>query len=663
MMDIRKITNEIIKSKKLTKEQINNGVKIIKECGNIYYNTGEESPLLDKEYDDLFIKISKYKNITSLTEPTSKRLVSVDHEYSELVGTLAKTNSVYEKDKQDSEQNSVEEWLEKIYETVGNTKLKLLVTLKYDGNSVCLILKNGKVVSALTRGKDGKGADVSNLFKDLSFPVKGECGIKTEIMITDEDFDLINEETNSDYSKPRSVVAGILSKSDGYKFVKYITAVPLRIQTKKGLTRKEEIEIMSKFKRNKIKFPTYEIEGNKKKLLEQLKNIHDKILNDRHNLNFAIDGLVIEILNDDIRNKLGRDKDKNKYDVALKFPPLSGISKVKDIEFYASKSLTGRVTPVVVFDDLIFDGATCNHVSLSNYKRFKELNLAKGDEVVIDYRNDCLSYCSSVASRSGNKAIKFISKCPLCEEPLYVNKNRTFVSCKNPKCRGKITGKIQNYIEKMDIKGIKENTINTLVDEGVWKSIVSLYKTSEKKILTVKGFKEKSAQNIVKSINSKRKVYDWEVLGSLGIDLFSRSRAKDICKLYNIEELKSITLSELTNIEGVADKIAESIVKGMKKNSKLLDKLSECLEIVSYKDEINKNKSSISLKIVFTGYRDKDVQNKLELLGHKVTGSVSKNTNLVVAKDKNSSSSKIKTAKDLGIEVIEPDELKSRFNL
>src|SRR5699024_10661218 len=124
------------------------------------------------------------------------------------------------------------------------------------------------------------------------------------------------------------------------------------------------------------------------------KNYLEKIYNDisvkREGYKYMLDGLVIEIINEEDRQRLGRQDDRNNFDIALKFPYMTKKTIVRDIEYYNGN--TGRITPVAVFDTLIFNGSKCNRVSLANYKRFKELNLSPGDEVIIEYRNDVLSY-------------------------------------------------------------------------------------------------------------------------------------------------------------------------------------------------------------------------------------------------------------------------------
>lgn len=670
-------------STKPNEKQLDSVKKVLDKCCDIYYNTDQTPPLTDEEFDFTLLNYKKYREYTTLTKSTAKRLVNVGHIFPDLVGTTTKVNSVYESEKPSKDHYSLEEWIDDLgVDELFRFGVTFGISDKYDGNSVCFEFDGdtGELISALTRGKDGEGADVTNLFTHIKYPYlqpKMKIGMKTEIMVTDEHKAILEEKMGREYAKNRSIVSAVLSREDGHKFSKYLDIVPLAVQYRndkikyQNPPRSQQMFILKqlngKFGDIDFNMSTVQVKS-KEEALKGIKEIYNQYISNRDKLNYPIDGVVIEIVNQDLRDRLGRSGDTNNYDTALKFPYNEKKSKVKDIKFYTGT--TGRITPVVVFEDIVFDGAVCNHVSVANYKRFKELNLAKGDSVIIEYRNEVLSYLQPDPSgKTNNPPIKFISKCPSCGEKLYVNKTKTFVNCKNEQCPAILKGRFVNWFEKLNIKGIKESTIERLINVGVITDIPDLYTLTKEDILKAEGLKDKSAQNILDAINSKTELYDWELLGSLGIESFSSSKAKELAKVYTLKDLFKMKpeqmIASITSVEGFAEITAKYILNGIIKNKEVIKRLYKLLNVKMYKDvlEANKNNSGETYTIVFTGIRDKELQNKLEERGHKVTGSVSNNTDIVVCKDPNGSSSKIKKAKELGKEILTIEGIKAKLNI
>lgn len=653
----------LIKKKVWTEKEVIYAKKILDYCSQIYYNTEEQSPLTDQEFDMLLKEYRKYNTYIDGTKPSfNKKTVNVEHDFPELVGTLYKTNTLEE----------LKEWISKRIKN----KCSFAVSQKKDGNSVTITYNNkGVPLSALTRGKDGEGADLLYLFKDRKIKssildksnTNQEIGIKYEAIIDDASFEEINkiriESGKKSAVNPRSLVAGILSSSDGEVYAKYITLVPLRI-IEKGVyrSRADEIELIYEYENlNKISTElsaNFSIFSNVNltTAMNLIGDLYKTLSYERTNLNHMIDGLVIEFVDDEDRNRLGRNGFQNEYDVALKFPYLTNRSKVKNIEFYVGK--TGRITPVVVFEPIKFNGATCDHVSIANYKRFKELSLAIGDEIIIEYRNDVLAYLQKGNSKENTQTpIKFITKCPTCKKSLFLNKTRTFVHCRNINCKSIQVGRILKWIEVLNIKGINSATIEKLFDASLLKSISSLYTITKEDIMKIDGFQERSAENFIQNIHDKTPIFDWELLAGLGIQDIGRHTTKEICKLYNLDEALNLSYDELIKIDSIADISAITYIEGIKENMELINEIKKLVKIKTYKDTIAKSVSG-SLSIVFTGIRDLDLQTKLENKGHKVTSGVSRKTNYVVVSDINFVSEKTKKAKEYGIPMYDLNTFK-----
>ncbi|WPH64190.1 DNA ligase [Staphylococcus phage vB_StaM_PB50] len=646
--------------------------KYLEDQSYVYYNTSDQPELTDEEFDKLLREYERYRPFNGGALPSKgKKLVDVSHEYPELVGTVSKVNSVEE----------LSEW---IYDKGLNGK-QLLITQKYDGNSVLVILttKGDYLVtkSALTRGKDGKGADLTDFFSHIKIKKSDvdinavdlsedniDIAIKCEAVMSYSNFNKIDEE----YANPRSIVAGLLNSDDGYKKRKLINLLPLRINiSNKELTRQEELNLISAITSHSTVFdqldPQYNFVMEDEHDYKDFNELYHQIADEREYYEYMIDGLVIEALDEDDRNRLGRLNDRNKFDVALKFPYMTKKTNVIDIEFDVSENGTGRYTPVVRFEPIYFNGAKCERVSIANYKRFKELQLVKGQEVIIEYRNDVLSYLTpSPTNEITGEPIPFIKECVYCGEELEVNENETFVSCINNDCECRVLGIINNYVDKMDIKGIEYSTINKLYKGNkLPNGIQSLYEIDKNDIMQVDTFKEKSAQNIINTIHKNKEYYDYDVLGSLGLNGVGRTTFKLVTKVYDPQEIDytDLSIKDLTSIKGIADITAEIIINGYKQNKDLIEFLFNELDVKSLKKEMeaNKDDSVEPMNIVFSGFRDAEFKEQLELKGHKVTSSVSGKTDLLVTPDPNSGSTKIKKAKEKGINIINVEDSKGEL--
>ena len=236
-------------------------------------------------------------------------------------------------------------------------------------------------------------------------------------------------------------------------------------------------------------------------------------------------------------------------------------------------------------------------------------------------------------------------------------------------CKCNVVGKIVNWFTKLDIKGIKESTVEKMVDYMDEKyndaSILRLYSLTKDDLLSIEGFKEKSADNIIEAIHSKKEIYDYQLFGSLHFKNVGLRTSKDIFSKYEYYE---ITKEKLMEVEGVSEILAENFINGMEANKKILDEFlsgESHIIIKSYRRTLNTSKVGGELPkiIVFTGFRDKELQESIELKGSKVTSSVSKKTELVITKDVNGSSSKLKKAREAGIPIITPEEFKNKYIL
>ena len=643
---------------------------LLEKASDLYYNS-DEKLLSDTEFDklkDLYeSKYGDFKVGSPVRE--GKGTVNVEHSFAHLVGTLSKTNNI----------EQFKDWLTKTVVNAGyslnENRLRVVASYKYDGNSVCIEFKNGKCYKALTRGRDGKGLDLTHVFKDCTIEDKRHVGVKFEVIMTWEDFDKLNEDMNTEYKNPRSVVAGILGRDNAYDYFKYLTLVPLAYDVKDVELKKiEEIElILDQFKDkswSKINFVFQIFHGTIDDIIEELDEFYQELSKDRQNLDYMIDGIVIELLGKRFKN-LGWVNSKPKWCCALKFPYMEATSKVTGFDFCLGNS--GKITPRVWFEPVKFNGATQTKVSLANYDRFQELKLGIGSDILVSYRNDCLSYVDPLNTEN-NKTIKpypFIDKCPVCGGEVKVTDTGAFAYCANEACPGKVVGRIERYMEKLDIKGIKGATIEKLHDAGLVNTLSDMYKLDYKKVAKIEGLGTKSADLMNKAITNKVP-YDYEVLAGLGIDGFGNTMAKSLCKVYSVKELVEMVdnktlYTNLIKMEGFSDINIEKLRSGIKlMKDELLDILT-LSKAVTYKDTIVKPQGATYTFCVtgsITNWKNRDeLKNVLESLGHKVTGGVTSKTDYLINNDLESTSSKNKKAKELGKPIINEQQLKELLGL
>ena len=658
----------MVKKKTVTKKDLDSLKEFLVMCSEAYYNT-DTKVIDDTDYDYIYNRYIELggEEIVGAEPTEGKATIDSDHKYKTLVGTLDKCQTM----------DDLKEWIIKNFPNP-NQEVHLYVTLKFDGNSISIEYdQNGNVLKALTRGKDGKGVDLTRVFKDRKVVNKFNepMGIKYEVLITYSDLEKLNEEFKTEYKNPRSAVSGMLGSNDAYKFKDYFTLEPLWVKPMNiNITRTAElIYIQEQFPNSANAEYIYEVIGNREEVFGTLEAIYDEIIGERQDLDFMIDGLVIDIADNTLREKLGFIEGgktlKPRWATALKFPYMEKESVITGFDFTLGDS--GKISPRAWFEPVTFNGATFVKQYLQGYGRFMELGLSIGSKVLVQYRNDCLTYLEPMeGSRlEGVDPFPFASECPVCGGPVVITDTGAFAYCGNPLCEGKVVGRINNFFTKMDIKGIKENTIQKLYDAGIWTKIEDVFSFNVNRAMHLEGMGESSVNKIVKAI-AKKKYYDYEILGSLGIPSFSLATAKDLMKIISLEELMNfLTYDEslrqnafegvVMHCEGIGEILAENIYEGVVKNKELIKFLMN-RGYMCIADELKYD--DVRYTFVITGdlehFKDRgDLKLLLERRGHKVVGSVSGKTDYLITNDPNSGTVKNRKAQELGKPIITEEQL------
>ena len=645
---------------------------ILKICNSIYNHTNYSTGLTDSEYDLL---VSHYNMVTGkdiITESELSKDNTSNHSYKSLRGTIDKIYKITDEDViKNKSQSSIDDWINRIqnrYNDITGKNINLLeeevyIMPKFDGVSCIFECDgNGNVVKALTRGDTERNIaqDITSMFRDVfvSHNYDKPHGVKTEIMMTDENLEKYNKDHNTNFKNTRSIVSGILNKKNpDIEDIEYLTIVPLRYSYFDN--GEESLQFIPK---ESLQYPHMNCK------LKEFDKIHEFAFSHKTVLpGLRCDGCVIILTNPELQKILGRENDKNKYEVAFKYTEEVAYSKVKDIKF--SAGLFGRLVPVVEFKEVTLKGNTISKASLGSYKRFKELELCKGDVVKIAYDIvPYVDYCESnpSCSRSGKEPIEAPTSCPDCGSTLEIeednNDELSILRCNNPNCPCRLKGKILNYCIKMDIGNISYNTINDLYEAGYLSTIADLYslKDNRDNIMKLDGYSELRIDNILDEIDNHMEADLPTLLGSIGIEGVSVKKFTSILEYITLEEVLKYSEEENINvfvvIPGIKEKTAQKLIDGINSNRKLIEFL---LNIIS----IKKTKSSKGeFTVCFTKVREDDEPGLKEFIeeagGVIDNNSFTKKTDILVIPYEGVVSSKINKAVKLNIPIVTIDKLK-----
>lgn len=659
LMKINNLINMYKHQEILNEDDINIIGVIIKILQNIYNNTGIESPVTDEDYDILYaMYINNTEKIDIVGAPVINKDAEItNHNYPELRGTLDKIHFLSRKEKGNDKRKSLEEWINGLENRLGRELLgsELSATMypKFDGTSlVCECDKNGKVIQALSRGDTdiNEAVVLNHIFGAVKFPTipewNSDFGIKCEVIMTYDNFDKFCKKYGEKKS-PRSAVSSIVN-TDGIDptVLKYVTIIPLRLQ---NFDTKEIIIPGKPF----IEYPHAKVN------LRDYDDIAQKIIELKEfmktMMDCPIDGIVFVLDDLSLRKELGRDYAINKYEVAYKLIPDSKKTKLLDVVF--SVGVLGGITPVAKIEPIKMEGNTINNVSLGSIERFESLHLHKGDEVLIRYDIVPYLHIDNSCIRSNNDEIKTPTHCEYCGERLF---HEPILKCTNPNCPSRMMGKIVNYVTKMSIENISNGIISILFNQGYLKSIEDLYflEHHKRSMVEIDGFGTKKFNNIIKGIHKRMDVYDYVLLGSIGIPDIGQRMFKKILSVYTIDELIQLCQEnkgyKLIELEGIKETTANKIVVGILTNVKLIKFLCDKLNV--------KHDGTVyKMKVLFTQVRDKDFEKYLKSIQIEVCGSYTKDIDMVICKDKNSSTDKISKAKKNGKMILTLQEAYSYF--
>ncbi|MBN1463852.1 MAG: NAD-dependent DNA ligase LigA [Paludibacteraceae bacterium] len=637
---------------------------------NYNYYVLNQPTISDIEFDQKLKELqdleSQYPEFFDSNSPTmrvgsdiSEGFKQVAHKYPML--SLSNTYS----------ESEVTEFYERTKKLI-NEDVELVCELKYDGTSISLTYENGNLIQAITRGDGEKGDDVTVNVKTIrSIPLKLSGSgypalfeIRGEILMPWQVFDDLNKEREAQeeqlFANPRNAASGTLKLQNSSEVAKRKLDAYLYYMLGESLPGKTHFENLQKAKSWGFKI------SEATKVCKSLQEVFDFINywdKERKNLAVATDGIVIKVNSLLQQMNLGYTAKSPRWAIAYKFQAEQACTRLNSVSFQVGR--TGAVTPVANLDPVQLSGTTVKRASLHNASIIEGLDLHIGDMVFVEKGGEIIPKIVGIDKQArlllGDK-VKFIKKCPECGTELIRVEGEAAHYCPNEEgCPPQLKGKIEHFVSRkaMNITAGVE-TVEQLFDKGYIRNIADLYTLRWEDLLLLERWGEKSAKNLIQSIENSKLVPFERVLFGLGIRYVGETVAKKLAlTLHNIEALETVSFEELITIEEIGDRIARSILDffANQNNQKLVNRLKSYglnFQIDEQKVVKSSNKldgKSIVISGTFAKYSRDELKIMVEQHGGKNVASVSAKTDFILAGE-NMGPSKLEKAQKLGVKLI-----------
>ena len=647
----------------------------IKYHNDRYYNQ-DEPEISDYEYDQLSLELRKLEKENPQFADENSPTQKVGGVAKREAGVLVKHNVPMLSLQDVFQKEEVFSFVEKIQRERPDTIF--VVEKKIDGLSVSLRYTEGNLTLGVTRG-DGinQGEDVTDnvkMIKDVVARLKNPVPyieIRGEVHMRNEDFEAVNERLEAAgkklFANPRNCSAGTLRQLDP-EVVKErkLSLFVFNVQQARGITFASHSESLEWLKSQGMKI----IEGYKKcRTADEVWEAIHEIGEARGNLPYDIDGAVVKVDNLEDREYFGTTSKVPKWAIAYKYPPEEKETVVKEIRLTVGR--TGRITPTAIFEPIRLCGTNVERATLHNQDRINELDVRIGDTIVVRKAGEIIpEVLSVVKAKRLTDTVPFLisAACPSCGAPTSRDENTADTRCTNINCPAQLGQHIANFVGRgaMDIKGFGEAYVEALMREGYLKDIADIYYLKNyRDELIAKGLigKEKNTDKLLKAIeDSKANDIDRLITG-LGIKNIGRQAGAELKKHFkSLHDLAKASYEELVAINDVGDISAKSIVEffALKENQAILDRLEQAgMNFEALKEDSADEQFLSGMTFVITGTLPNMGRTEMEELikryGGKVSGSVSKNTNYVVAGE--NAGSKLTKAQELGTTVLTEHKL------
>lgn len=645
--------------------------EVLTRLAHEYYDLDAPS-VEDYEYDALMHELkaleAEFPALLAPDSPTQRvqGVASGDFEKVTHAVQMASLQDVFSFDE-------VGNFINRVQEAV--TKPQFTVEPKIDGLSVSLEYENGVLVRGSTRGDGFVGEDVTTNLKTIrSIPLKLKNApsfleVRGEIYMPHASFDRLcamhEAEGKEPPKNPRNAAAGSLRQKDAkITAQRRLDVFIFNIQQVEGISFDSHSASIDYLKG--LGFPTipYTIcDADLAAVQEAIENIGAE----RGDYGFDIDGVVIKTNDLSQREMLGSTAKYPKWAVAFKFPPEEKITELLEIEVQVGR--TGVLTPVAVFSPIKLAGTSVSRAVLHNQQFITDKDIRLGDRIRVRKAGEIIPEVLASESHAPNSVPYTLpTHCPVCGAPVEKDADAAAVRCFNPACPAQVFRSIVHFASKpaMNIDGLGPAIVQQLLDNSLIQSVADLYTLTTAQILTLEGFKQKSADNLITAIEaSKHQPLD-RVIAALGIRNIGQAAATLLCEHFgSLDAIRNASAADIAAIEGFGGIMAQSVADAFaeKKFNNLVDTLlSNGVEMLYEKRSTGDNRFA-GLTFVLTGtlpnLKRDEAKAKIEACGGKVSGSVSKKTDFVVAGE--DAGSKLTKAQELGIPILTEAELLAKI--
>ena len=658
---------------KMNKKQAEIRIKeLVKEINyhNRRYYLLDKPEISDAHYDVLYhelLELEKaYPDLVDFNSPTQRVGDKVSGEFAEI------THSKIRLSLEDTFSfDGVKEFEERIKKLLNNTpQPEYVCELKIDGLQIVLTYKKGKLFTAATRGDGRIGEDVTHTVRTvrdipLKLSEKVDIVVSGEIYISKSDFQNINQKQSEldkqIYANPRNLAAGTVRQLDPrVASQRRLRSFVYDIDGYAGL--ETQVKIL-----DKLKDLGFSINPDNKlcRDLDEVKQFITTWDKKRDSLAYETDGVVLKVNDLDKRELLGATAKSPRWAIAFKFPAEQKQTKVLDIVIQVGRQ--GTLTPVAVLKPINLDGSVVSRATLHNEDEIKRKDVRVGDIIVVQKAGDIIPEIVSVIKEkrlAGAKPFKMPQRCPICGDSIVKKSGEVALRCVNRDCFVIQLRKLEHFVSRkaFDIEGLGKKIVEQLYNEGLVRDPSDFFKLKEGDIQPLERFADKSATNLIESIQSSKKITLDRFIYALGILHVGDQTARDLTsQLYSLDLIRKASVEELQAIEGVGEQIAESTSSFFrdKRNMAMVDSLIKAgVKIIETK-RVKSNKLN-GKTFVLTGTLNstsrEEAKDKVRELGGKVSSSVSQKTDYLVAGSE--PGSKYIKAENMGVKIINEEEFK-----
>ena len=648
---------------------------------NYNYYVLDNASISDFEFDTQLKELEKLEienpQFFDVNSPTQRVGGAITKNFE----TVVHKNRMYSLDNSYSKEDLLD-WEKRVQKVLGTTETSYTCELKFDGASINLTYQNGQFIKAVTRGDGFQGDDVTTNVKTiLSIPLSldgdfvSNFEMRGEIILPIEGFNKMNTERvakgEEEYRNPRNTASGSLKLQDSAEVAKRPLDCLLYQVVTEERKYKTHFESLEGARKVGFKIPnTITLAKSIDEVFNFIKNWDTK----RHDLPYETDGVVIKINNLQQQEELGYTSKAPRWAIAYKFKAEQVATTLHEITYQVGR--TGAITPVANLAPVQLAGTTVKRASLHNADQIEKLDIRVGDVVFVEKGGEIIPKIIGVdfSKRPANlEATKYAEHCPECDTKLIRTEGDAKHYCPNEfGCAPQITGRIQHYISRkaMDIDGLGGETVDLLRKEGLIQNYADLYDLKVEQIIPLERMAEKSAQNMVDGIEKSKEIPFEKVLFALGIRFVGETVAKKLAKHFkSIDNLMTSDFETLITVDEIGDRIAQSILDFSSdlRNIQLINRLKSYgvqLEVSAESLENQTNKLAGQIFVVsgvFYQMSRNELKKSIEDNGGKVSSSISKKTNFIIAGD-NMGPSKLVKAEKLGIEIISEQDFINKIS-